>query len=52
MKKQLIHREKWSGGVIHITNNTISCILAKLHIGGKGINVSTIIILLLIGMSI
>lgn len=42
----------WSGVVIHIANNTISCILSALHIGESGMSVPIIILLLLIGMSI
>ena len=50
----IVYRTKslWSGVVIHIANNTISCILSALHIGESGMNVPVIILLLLIGMSI
>ena len=50
----MVYRTKslWSGVVIHIANNTISCILSALHIGESGMNVPVIILLLLIGMSI
>ena len=50
----MVYRTKslWSGVVIHIANNTISCILSALHIGDQGMNLPTVILLLIIGMSI